>query len=238
MSAIPETAMVLAAGLGTRMRPLTDDRPKAMIEVAGITLIDRSLDRLAAVGVKRAVVNLHHFGSQLTDHLQHRTQPQILFSDEAEQLMDTGGGVVKALPLLGPDPFWVANCDVVLRDTIEDGFASFARIWDDQKMDALLLMQPTVTAIGYNGFGDFNMAPDGSLTRRPEREVSPFLFAGIQIVHPRFFLDPPEGPFSMNLLWDRAFEEGRLYGARHAGQWMDVGTPDGLAAAEAALATA
>lgn len=235
MSGVPKTAMVLAAGLGLRMRPLTLDLPKAMVEVKGRSLIDRALDRLAAAGIEKAVVNLHHKGNTLRRHLAERGDIDIAFSDESEALLETGGGVARALPLLGSSPFFVINSDVIWLDAQGDSLHALAAAWDDTAMDALLLMHPTVLAIGYAGMGDFDMAADGRLTRREQRHVAPFLFTGIQLLHPRLFEGAPPGAFSLNRLYDQAAESGRLYGLRHQGIWMDVGTPAGLKAAEAAL---
>jgi MurNAc alpha-1-phosphate uridylyltransferase len=227
--------MVLAAGLGLRMRPLTLDLPKAMVEVKGRALIDRALDRLVAAGVRRAVVNLHHKGNTLKRHLAARHDIEIAFSDETEALLETGGGVAKALALLGAAPFFVVNSDVIWLDSQGDSLQALAAGWDDAAMDALLLVHPTVTAIGYNGRGDFEMASDGRLTRREERHVAPFLFTGVQMLHPRLFDGAPAGAFSLNRLYDKAAESGRLFGLRHQGIWMDVGTPAGLKAAETTL---
>ena len=235
MSRVPKTAMVLAAGLGLRLRPLTLDLPKAMVEVKGRSLVDRALDRLQAAGVEKIVVNLHHKGNTLKRHLAQRSDLQIAYSDETEMLLETGGGVAKALPLLGPEPFFVVNSDTIWLDAQRDSLHALAATWDDATMDALLLVHPTVMAIGYSGMGDFDMAPDGPLTRREQRHVAPFLFTGIQLLHPRLFDGAPPGPFSLNRLYDKAAESGRLYGLRHQGVWMDVGTPAGLKAAEAAL---
>lgn len=235
---LPETAMVLAAGLGLRLRPLTDQLPKPLVQVAGISLIDRVLDRLGQAGVKTAVVNLHHKSEMLRAHLEKRekrTAPKIVFSDETDQLMETGGGIAKALPLLGKGPFVVCNSDFIWRDALIDSMAMMAARWNDGEMDALLLIQPTVTAHGYDGRGDFNMAPDGALTRRMDQAVAPFLYAGVQIIHPRLFDNCPKGPFSLNLLFDKAEEEGRLFGVRHEGDWIDVGTLGGLEAAQRLL---
>jgi len=234
---LPRFAVVLAAGLGLRLRPLTLDRPKALVPVAGKPLIDRALDRLAAAGISTAVVNFHYKGNSLKQHLATRKQPKILLSDETAELLETGGGVRKALPLLPAGmPFFVVNSDIVWRDAQRNPLHDLADRWDDATMDALLLMHPTVSAIGYNGMGDYYMAPDGRLERRPSTMVAPFLFTGVQILHPRLFADAPTGPFSLNLLYDRAQEAGRLYGLRHSGEWMDVGTPQGLHEAEMALA--
>ncbi|WP_368744750.1 nucleotidyltransferase family protein [Desertibaculum subflavum] len=232
---LPNTAMVLAAGLGLRMRPLTLDLPKAMVEVKGRSLIDRALDRLKAAGIAKVVVNLHHKGNTLKRHLAERNDIEIAFSDETELLLETGGGVARALPLLGSGPFFVVNSDVIWLDAQGDSLHALAAAWDDAAMDALLLMHPTVMAVGYSGMGDFDMAADGRLTRREQRHVAPFLFTGIQLLHPRLFDDAPPGPFSLNRLYDKAAESGRLFGLRHQGIWMDVGTPAGLKAAEAAL---
>ena len=174
----PTRAMVLAAGLGVRLRPLTLDRPKALVQVAGRALIDHTLDRLAAIGLEIAVVNLHYKSNSLRQHLASRTAPKIVLSDETEELLETGGGVAKALPLLGAEPFYVLNCDIVWRDAREDSLLRLGERWDDAAMDALLLLQPTVTAIGYRGIGDFHMDPEGRLSRRAEGLVAPFVFTG------------------------------------------------------------
>jgi len=231
---MPSRAMVLAAGRGERMRPLTDKRPKPLIEVRGRSMLDRVLDRLAAAGVAEAVVNLHHLGPMIEDHLAARAAPKIHLSPEAE-LLETGGGITKALALLGKRAFFVVNGDVVWLDGATPALERLARAWDDAAMDGLLLLHPTAYALGYHGAGDFFMAPDGRLRRRREREVAPFLFAGLQILHPRLFKGAPEGRFSLNLLYDRALEAGRLWGLRHDGEWFHVGTPQSLEEVEDAL---
>lgn len=235
MSFTPRIAMVLAAGLGLRMRPLTLDRPKALVKVRGRPLIDRTLDRLKAGGIEDVVVNLHHKANSLKRHLSERSDLRIVFSDESEQLLETGGGVRKALGLLGDDPFLVLNSDVIWLDAQAKTFRRMAAFWDDEKMDALLMMHPTVSAIGYEGMGDFLLDPVGRLVRREERHVAPLVFMGVQMLHPRVFRGSPDGPFSLNRIYDKAAEEGRLYGLRHEGIWMDVGSPAGLRAAELAL---
>jgi MurNAc alpha-1-phosphate uridylyltransferase len=227
--------MVLAAGLGKRLRPLTDEMPKPLIAVAGQTLIDRALDRLADAGVKRAVVNLHYKGDMLRRHLAGRTKPKIAISDETAALLETGGGVRQALPLLGSGPFFVVNSDVIWRDARENSLLALAALWDDATMDALLLLHPTVSAIGYGGMGDFFLSSEGAVQRRDVRMVAPFVFTGVQMLHPRLFARCPDGPFSLNVLYDRAAAASRLFGLRHQGDWMDVGTRDGLAAAEQAV---
>lgn len=221
---MPETAMVLAAGFGTRLRPLTETTPKAMVKVLGRPMIDVVLDRLQAAGVKRVVVNLHHLGQVIRDHLKNRTDLEILFSEE-DEILETGGGIVKALPLLGDAPFFTVNAKIMWLNGKTDALLRLAQHWDDAKMDALLLLQPTVTAVGYDGTGDFTMDQFGRLRRRLGWQVAPFLYAGIQLCHPRLFRDAPKGAFSTNVVWDRAIEEERLYGIRHDGEWYHVSTP-------------
>lgn len=235
LSAAPKRAMVLAAGLGTRMRPLTETLPKPLIEVAGKALIDHALDSLERAGVEEAVVNLHHFGDMIRAHLAPRRRPAIAFSDESETLLDTGGGVAKALERLGPDPFLAINGDILWLDGAGDTLARLGERWNDAEMDALLLLQPTVSAVGYDGQGDYRMDAEGRVRRRGEQAITPFLFAGVQVLHPRLFDGAPEGPFSLNLLWDRAERAGRLYGLRHEGSWAHVGTPEAIAEAAAML---
>ncbi len=235
---LPAIAMVLAAGRGERLRPLTDRVAKPLVEVAGRSLIDRLLDRLTESGVTTAVINLHYKSEMVRRHLDNRAArrgPALKFSEEADGLLDTGGGVAKALPMLGDGPFLAANSDFIWRDAVDDSLAQMAGRWNADTMDALLLLQPTVAAHGYRGTGDFQMAPDGALRRRHDQEVTPFLFAGIQIVHPRLFVDCPTRPFSLNLLFDKAERAGRLFGLRHDGDWIDVGTPEGFAIAERIL---
>jgi MurNAc alpha-1-phosphate uridylyltransferase len=229
-----KTAMILAAGLGLRMRPVTETLPKPLVEVGGRTLLDRTLDRLDDAGVDKVVVNLHHLGSLIETHLAQRQKPAIEFSPEAE-LLETGGGVAKALPLLGDEPFWVANGDVLWLDGPGSALGRLATAWDDARMDGLLLLHESVNAYGYQGRGDFLADPLGRLVRRPESQVTPFLFTGVQILHPRLFASAPMGPFSLNHLYDRAIAAGRLYGVVHDGEWFHVGTPEGLIEAEAYL---
>jgi N-acetyl-alpha-D-muramate 1-phosphate uridylyltransferase len=231
----PTRAMVLSAGLGTRMRPLTDKMPKPMVEVGGKPLIDHVLDRLAEANVERAVVNVHHFAEQIEQHLATRAKPKITISDERGLLLGTGGAVVKALPELGPVPFFHINSDSIWIDGVKPNLARLAENFDAAAMDALLLLAPTTGSIGYAGRGDFAMAPDGRLTRRAERAVAPFVFAGAAILSPALFTDAPQGEFPLTLLFDRAAEQGRLYGLRLEGLWMHVGTPDAIALAEKAI---
>jgi MurNAc alpha-1-phosphate uridylyltransferase len=231
---LPKTAMVLAAGYGKRLRPLTDTVPKPMVKVLGRPMIDVVLNRLVAAGVERAVINLHHLGNVIRDHLKNRSDLEIVYSEETE-ILETGGGIKKALPLLGTDPFFVVNAKIIWLNGKEDALLRLADAWDDARMDSLLLLQPTVTAIGYGGPGDFLMDPEGHVTRRPEWRVAPFLYSGINICHPRLFDDSPDGAYSINILWDRAIESGRLYGIRHDGEWYHVSTPRQLGDVEREL---
>jgi MurNAc alpha-1-phosphate uridylyltransferase len=231
----PRRAMVLAAGLGTRMRPLTDTMPKPLVPVAGHALIDHVLDRLADAGVKRAVVNVHYLAEMLESHLAYRTRPQIVISNERGLLLGTGGGVLRALPHLGEAPFFHINSDTIWIDGVKPNLARLAEAFDPAGMDALLLLASTTGSIGYDGRGDYSMAADGRLRRRAEREVAPFVFAGAAILSPALFKNAPTGEFPLTLLFDRAAEAGRLAGLRLDGLWMHVGTPEAIAAAEAAI---
>ena len=231
----PRCAMVLAAGLGTRMRPLTDTMPKPLVRIAGKPLIDHVLDRLADAGVEKAVVNVHHFGKQIIDHLAQRARPRIVISDERGLLLGTGGGVRKALPELGGGPFFHINSDTIWIDGVRPNLARLAEAFDPAAMDALLLLSPTTGSIGYAGRGDFAMAPDGRLTRRGERDVAPFVYAGAAILLPSLFTHAPKGEFPLTKIFERAAEKGRLFGLRLEGLWMHVGTPDAIIAAEGAI---
>lgn len=232
---LPKSAMVLAAGLGKRMRPLTDLVPKPLVRLHQRPLIDHVLDRIAAAGIEQAVVNVHFHADQLIGHLQSRTRPRVLISDERDALLDTGGGVKKALPKLGPEPFLIHNSDSIWIEGVQPNLVTLARSFDPERMDCLMLLALGSTSIGYDDRGDFMMSPDGLLKRRPERELAPFVFTGVSIAHPRLFENAPEGPFSLNLLWDRAIEQRRLYGIRLDGIWMHAGTPAALAEAEQLL---
>ena len=230
--------MIMAAGLGTRMRPLTNDRPKPMVTVAGRTLIDHAIDRLVAAGVDLVVVNLHYRAQMLRDHLAGRRDVEIRYSVETDELLGTGGGVAKALPHFEGESFFVLNSDSVWVEGITSALPSMIRAWDESRMDALLLLAAMTTAMGYEGRGDFNLAPDGKISRVAELISSPFAYPGVQIVHPRLFADPPAGTFSTNVMWDRAIAKGRLYGIRLDGVWIHVGTPDAREEAEHYLAKA
>lgn len=230
------TAMVLAAGLGKRMRPLTATRPKPLVEVAGQSLLDHVLDRLRAAGIPRVIVNVHYLADALEAHLKRKGGDlDIVISDERRLLLETGGGVANALPLIGEDPFLVVNSDNLWVDGPVDAIRLLANRWDDATMDALLLMIPLARANCHNGQGDFHMDPRGAIARRRPGRVAPFVFTGVQMVSRRLFDDAPEGPFSFNLLWNRAIAAGRAYGIVHQGLWFDVGAPPSIARTEALL---
>ena len=229
-----DTAMVLAAGLGKRMRPLTASQPKPLVRVAGKPLVDHALDRLAEAGVARAVVNVHYLGDALEAHVLERAAPKVTISDEREQLLETGGGMVRAQGLL-PDPFFCINSDNIWLDGPRDAFHDLSQSWDAERMDALLMLVPHSGAHNFRGKGDFHMDTRGRVTRRRSGRIAPFIFTGIQLVSHRMLRDAPEGPFSTNVLWDRAIEEGRLFGVAFTGQWFEVGTPAAIAPTEAAL---
>ena len=237
---VPEVAMVMAAGLGKRMRPLTATRPKPLIEVAGKPLLDHCLDRLRAAGVRKAVVNVHYLPEAIEAHLRSRAGGlEIAVSDEREQLLETGGGLVKALPLIDADPFLVANSDNLWVDGPVDTLRHLACHWDEEKMDALLLLVPLARANCHNGTGDFHMDAAGVVRRKKPHGVAPFVYTGIQIVSKRLLEgELPQGPFSTNLLWDRAIESGRLYGLAHEGLWFDIGAPANIKKAEEILGSA
>jgi MurNAc alpha-1-phosphate uridylyltransferase len=236
---VPHTAMIMAAGLGKRMRPLTATRPKPLIEVGGKALLDHALDRLRAAGVRKVVVNVHYLADALEAHLATRGKGlEVVISDERDLLMETGGGLVKAAPLIDSDPFLALNSDNLWIDGPADTLKLLASQWDDAKMDALLLLVPQARALNHKGIGDFHMERSGRLRRRAKSHVAPFVFTGIQMMSKRLLRDAPAGPFSTNLLWDRAIEEGRCFGAVHQGLWFDVGTPQSIPLTEAALENA
>jgi len=225
-------AIIMGAGLGTRMAPLTDTVPKPLIPFMGKPLIDHALERLHDVGVKEAVVNLHYKADQLEAYLQGRQNPNVLFSDERDLLLDTGGGVKKARPLLGNDPIFTFNSDSVWIEGRRPTMRRMVEAWDPARMDALLMIASATNTIGEVRRGDFSMAADGQLSRRQEQSVAPFMYAGVQIIDPTLFDEGPEGAFSTNFVWDRAIERGRLFGLRMEATWMHVGTPEDLADAE------
>jgi MurNAc alpha-1-phosphate uridylyltransferase len=229
------TAMLLAAGLGTRMRPLTDRTPKPLIEVGGRTLVDRVLDKLAAQGVTRAVVNVHHFADQMEAHLAHRRDLEIVISDERDLLLETGGGVVKALPLLGEEPFFVINTDVTWATAGDTTFIDLAAQWDAARMDALLLLARMEHTLGFRGPGDFFMQSDGQLLRRADRAAAPYVFAGTHITRADLLRDFEIRPFSANVYWNRFAARGRLHGSVMKPFWLHIGDPAAREEAEARL---
>lgn len=236
--AMPETAMVMAAGLGKRMRPLTVTRPKPLVEVAGKPLLDHTMDHLRDAGIKRAVVNVHYLADQVEAHLKARAGDiEVLISDERAQLMETGGGIVQARAMLGDKPFFTVNSDTLWVDGPIDALHALAAAWNDEKMDALLLLVPLARATCHRGQGDFRLDAFGRITeRRKPGRLAPFVYTGVQILSPRVLRDWPEGPFSTNLFWNRALEAGRLWGAVHQGLWFDVGSPRAIRETEMALA--
>ncbi|NIJ06601.1 MurNAc alpha-1-phosphate uridylyltransferase [Sphingomonas vulcanisoli] len=229
------TAMVLAAGLGKRMRPLTATRPKPMVEVAGKPLIDHALDRLRSAGVQRAVVNVHYLADALESHMRRAKGIEVLISDERDHLLETGGGIVKALPLIEDDHFLAINSDNLWFDGPIDAIHLLGDRWDDAQMDALLLLVPLARANCHRGQGDFHMDPAGRLTRRKPGRVAPFVFTGVQLLAKRLFDNEPIEPFSMNRMFDKAIASGRLYGLVHQGLWFDVGSPPAIPQTEALL---
>ncbi len=235
MSVKPAKAMVLAAGLGLRMRPLTDRIPKPLVPVAGRPLLDHVLDKLGDVGVTEAVVNVHYLGDQIIQHVAARRRPRVIISDERNHVLGTGGGVVKALPLLGDAPFFHVNSDTMWIDGVRSNLMRLAETFDPARMDILLLMAPTASSIGYGGRGDYAMLPDGALRARREHQVVPFVYAGAAVISPAIFANAPQGEFSLTKMFDAANEQERLFGLRLDGVWMHVGTPEAVAAAEDAF---
>jgi MurNAc alpha-1-phosphate uridylyltransferase len=227
--------MVLAAGLGLRMRPLTDRMPKPLVPVAGRALLDHVLDKLGNAGVSQAIVNVHYLPDQIIDHVTARAKPRVTISDERDQVLGTGGGVVKALPLLGAAPFFLVNADTMWIDGVRPNLARLAEAFDPARMDVLLLMAPTTSSIGYDGSGDYAMLADGALRKRREHQVVPFVYAGAAIMSPSLFANAPKGEFSLIRVFDSANEQERLFGLRLDGVWMHVGTPDAVDAAEEAF---
>lgn len=234
---VPETAMVMAAGKGTRMRPLTATRPKPLVEVAGTTLLDHVLDHLRTAGVKRVVVNVHYFADALEAHLASKAGDlEVAISDERGELLETGGGLMRAKPLLHSDPFLCVNTDNIWVDGPINGIQLLASHWDDARMDALMLLVPLARAHNHHGRGDFHMDGWGRLSRRKPGRVAPYVWTGIQMLSQRLLVDPPGAAFSTNVFWDRAIAEGRCFGVVHQGLWFDVGTPPAIPRTEAMLA--
>lgn len=230
-------AIALAAGLGLRLRPLTLATPKPLVDVGGKTLLDHALDKLNQAGVSDCVVNMHHLAHKIALHVKGRQSPAITLSDETDLLLETGGGIAKALPFFADDPFFAVNADILWTDQpgADPALARLEAAWNDKAMDALLLLVERQGAFGYDGPGDFFLAGDGRLRRRGQAKEAPFVFAGVQILHPRLFESAPQGPFSLNLLYDRALVRGRLHGLAHRGGWHHIGTPEALAEARRLL---
>jgi N-acetyl-alpha-D-muramate 1-phosphate uridylyltransferase len=237
MRPIINRAMILAAGLGKRMRPVTDTLPKPLVPVGGRALIDHALDRAAESGIETAIVNVHYLADLVEAHVRTRRRPRIVISDERGELLETGGGIRKALPLLGPDPFLVLNSDSLWIDGATPNLVRLQNAWDPERMDILLLVAEAAKSLGYQGRGDFSIDGGGRLQRRGERASVPFVYAGVAILKPQLFDDTPQGAFSFNLVFDRAIVAGRLYGMPLDGQWLHVGTPDAIATAEERLAS-
>lgn len=234
---IPARAMILAAGRGVRMRPITDKTPKPMIKIDGRPLLTHALERLEAIGVTDVVINTHHLADKIERHYKGYGGAALRFSRE-ENLLETGGGVKKALGMLGADPFFVINADAFWLNGPTDALGRLAAQWTPAKMDGLLMLHSTVDAYGYDGHGDFQCEADGRITRRAEQELAPWLFTGVQILDPAALTGAPEGAFSLNWVYDRALEAERLFGMVHDGEWFHIGTPDGLGEAEAYMQTA
>ena len=234
-----QTAMIMAAGLGKRMRPLTATRPKPLVKVAGKAMIDHCLDKLWEAGITKVVVNAHYLPDALEAHLKSVSYPfEIRISDERAQLMETGGGLVQAEPLIEEDRFFCINSDNLWSDGPTNSLQRLSERWDDDEMDALLLLAPQTSAHNYKGAGDFRLDEHGRVTRRLPNRQAPFIYTGIQLLSKRLLRDAPDGPFSTNILWSRAIEEERLFGLVHEGDWFEVGTPEAIAPTEAALASA
>ena len=232
----PKKAMVLAAGLGTRMKPITDRIPKPLVEVYGKTLLDHGLDALEKAGVEHVIINVHHHAEQIEQHVKNRTGFRVEISDERERLLDSGGGIAKALPSLGSQPFYLLNADSFWIEGFRPNLGRMAEVWDAHNMDILLLLAGMANAVGFGSKGDFSMDPDGRLERRGEMKVAPFAYAGAAIINPGVFCNAPDGAFSLNLQFDQALEQQRLFGLRLEGLWLHVGTPAAIDEAEDAIA--
>lgn len=230
--AMPQKAMVFAAGLGTRMRPLTDTLPKPLIKVGGKPMLDHMLDRFADVGVREAIVNVHYRADQVEAHLAGRQHPHIIISDERDTLLDQAGGIRKALPLLGSEPFFICNTDAFWLEGPRSNIEALVARWNPAIMDILLLVAATTSSVGVDWPGDFLMHADGRLQKRAEREVAPFVYTGVGILKPALFKDAPAGPLRLAPYFFEAAARGKLFGQRLDGQWLHVGTPEAVAQAE------
>lgn len=232
----PEKAMVLAAGLGTRMRPITDKIPKPLVEVYGKTLLDHGLDALVRAGVKEAVINVHYHADQIEAHVKNRKDLKIIISDEREELLDSGGGIANALPLLGDNPFYLINADSFWIEGYRPNLNRMSEVWEPHDMDMMLLLAGMANAVGFGSKGDFSMDPSGRLERRGEKKIAPFAYAGAAIINPAVFKNAPKGAFSLNKQFNETLELERLFGLRLEGLWLHVGTPDAIREAEDAIA--
>ncbi len=235
-SSIPRTGMILAAGLGSRMQPITETLPKPLVKVHGKTLLDHGLDMFEKIGVNHVVINVHHHADQIEEHLKARTGMSLEISDERKHLLDSGGGVKKALPKLGEEPFFLLNADSFWIEGYKPNLIRMAKQWDPAEMDILVLLAGLTNAVGFTSRGDFHMDAEGRLERRSEHEVAPFAYAGAAIINPDIFETAPDGPFSLNMLFDEALEKERMFGLRLEGLWLHVGTPDAIREAEEAIA--
>ena len=231
----PHTAMILAAGLGTRMRPITDTLPKALVKVCDKTLLDHGLDALDNSGIDRVVVNVHHHADMVEQHLK-KSRQNILISDERKKLLNSGGGIANALDKLGDQAFFILNADSFWLEGCKPNLSRLQDTWNSDEMDILMLLSSMTTAVGYENAGDFYMDGEGRLSRREEGQTAPFAYVGAAIIHPRIFADAPEGAFNLNILFDQAIEAGRLFGIRMEGLWLHVGTPQAIEEAEEAIA--
>lgn len=237
----PDTVMVLAAGLGTRMRPLTNAMPKPLVPLVGRALIDHVLDRMADNGVTRAIINVHYMAEAMKFHLAQCTSPAVIISDESDALLETGGGVVRAAPLFNADAILIHNSDSVWYEPANVNLPRLFAAWDGDRMDTLMLLAPVSNSLGYSGRGDFHCDADGRLSRSGSGSGSgaaaPYVFAGVSILNTAVLAKAPPGPFSLNVLWDHAIQNGRLFGVVMDGTWMHVGDPQSLAEAEVAMRT-
>ena len=231
-------AMIMAAGFGTRMRPLTNTIPKPLVKVQGRALIDHVMDRLVEAGVKTIVVNIHYMGDQIKAHVEKRKDVEIIISDETDSILDSGGGIFKALPHFKGEPFFHANADTVWVEGASHALDRLKAAWNPAEMDALMLLASTVTTVCYDGRGDFMMDADGRLSRVPEGRISPFVWMSMEILHPRLFDGMQPGKFSINPLWDKAIAKGRLFGQRLDGVWMHIDRPEAVKQSEEYLAYA
>ncbi len=233
---IIDTAMIMAAGLGTRMRPLTNDRPKPLVEVAGKTLLGHCLEQMEIADIKNIVINVHYRAEMVEQYMAHVPEfANIYISDEREKLLETGGGLIKAQPHLGDKPFFCLNSDNIWTNGVQNALLKLASSWDDEKMDALLLLVPKENAYCHKGPGDFFLADDDIIIRRGDKDSAPYIFTGIQIISHRLLRDAPKGAFSTNILWNRGIKEGRIYGTLHDAKWFDIGTPEAIPVAEEML---